>query len=153
MADPTFRSATRADLPAIVALLADDEMSRGRELPDPPLDPAYAAAWEEMAGDPNQVPVVAELDGRVVGYLQVTIIPGLSFRGLRRALVESVRVASDLRGRGLGAALIGHAVALARARGCRLVQLTSTNERTGAHRFYGRLGFGATHTGFKLALD
>lgn len=148
-----FRPATRADLEAIIALLADDDLSAGRELPDLPLDPRYAAAWEEVAADPHQLPLIAEQDGRVVAYLQLSIIPGLSFRGLCRGLIESVRVASDLRGQGIGEALIRHAVDLCRERGCRLVQLTSTNERRDAHRFYERLGFEATHTGFKLRLD
>jgi GNAT superfamily N-acetyltransferase len=147
-----FRPAARADLPAIVALLADDAMSTGRELPGLPLDPRYLVAWERMAADPAQHPIAAERVGRLVGYLQLTIIPGLSFRGLSRGLIESVRVASDLRGQGIGAALIGYAVALCRDRGCGLVQLTSTNERVEAHRFYTRLGFGQTHAGFKLAL-
>lgn len=135
-----------------MTLLADDDLSVGRELPDPPLDAAYKAAWADMAADPHQLPIVAEEDGCLIGYLQLTIIPGLAFRGLRRGLIESVRIASDRRGHGLGAALIDHAINVCRERGCRLVQLTSTNERVAAHRFYERLGFAATHTGFKLKL-
>ena len=147
-----FRPARHSDLEAIVALLADDRVSAGREAPDPPLLPAYRTAFDEMAADPHQLPLVAEEDGRLVGYLQLTLIPGLAFRGLKRGLIESVRIASDRRGAGLGAALIAHAVERARVNGCRLVQLTSTNERVDAHRFYERLGFVATHTGFKLTL-
>jgi GNAT superfamily N-acetyltransferase len=149
----SFRPARHSDLEAIVALLADDAMSAGREAPDPPLAAAYETAFEEMAADPRQLPLVAEEAGRLVGYLQLSIIPGLAFRGLKRGLIESVRIASDRRGQGLGAALIAEAVARCRTNGCRLVQLTSTNERAGAHRFYERLGFAASHTGFKLALD
>ena len=148
-----FRPARHSDLEAIVALLADDAMSVGREAPDPQLLPAYRVAFDEMAADPRQLPLVIEEDGRLVGYLQLSLIPGLAFRGLKRGLIESVRIASDRRGAGLGAAFIAHAVELARVNGCRLVQLTSTNERVDAHRFYERLGFVATHTGFKLALD
>ena len=149
----TFRPATRADLEAIIALLADDDMSVGRELPDPPLDPRYLQAWTDMAADPHQRPIVMEEGSRLIGFLQLTIIPGLAFRGTKRGLIESVRIASDRRGARLGASLIRHAVELCRDEGCRLVQLTSTNERTEAHRFYGRLSFEATHTGFKLRLD
>jgi GNAT superfamily N-acetyltransferase len=61
-------------------------------------------------------------------------------------------VREDLRGQGLGGALIAWAVDEARRRGCVLVQLTSDNRREEAHRFYGRLGFVASHTGFKLHL-
>jgi GNAT superfamily N-acetyltransferase len=148
----TFRPATRADLEGIVALLADDALSAGRELPGLPLDLRYVAAWEAMAADPAQHPLVAEADGRLVGYLQLSIIPGLSFRGMTRGLIESVRVSSALRGQGIGAALIEHAVSLCRDAGCGLVQLTSTNERVAAHRFYERLGFVGSHAGFKLTL-
>ena len=148
-----FRPARHSDLEAIVTLLADDEASVGREAPDPPLAPAYRTAFDEMAADPRQLPLVAEEDGRLVGYLQLSIIPGLSFRGLKRGLIESVRIASDRRGGGLGAAFMAHAIERARVNGCRLIQLTSTNERVDAHRFYERLGFTATHTGFKLVLD
>lgn len=147
-----FRPARRSDLEAIVTLLADDEMSAGREAPDPPLAPAYLTAFDEMVADPRQLPLVAEESGRLVGYLQLTLIPGLAFRGMKRGLIESVRIASDRRGQGLGAAFIVHAVDRCRANGCRLVQLTSTDDRVDAHRFYERLGFQATHTGFKLAL-
>jgi GNAT superfamily N-acetyltransferase len=153
MAMTQFRPARHSDLEAIVALLADDAMSAGREAPAPPLAPAYRVAFDEIAADPRQLPLVIEEDGRLVGYLQLSLIPGLAFRGLKRGLIESVRIASDRRGAGLGAAFIAHAVELARVNGCRLIQLTSTNERTDAHRFYERLGFVATHTGFKLALD
>jgi GNAT superfamily N-acetyltransferase len=153
MAMTQFRPARHSDLEAIVALLADDAMSAGREAPDPPLAPAYRVAFDEIAADPRQLPLVVEEDGRLVGYLQLSLIPGLAFRGMKRGLIESVRIASDRRGAGLGAAFIAHAVELARVNGCRLIQLTSTNERTDAHRFYERLGFVATHTGFKLALD
>ncbi|WP_375429308.1 GNAT family N-acetyltransferase [uncultured Sphingomonas sp.] len=148
-----FRSARHSDLEAIVALLADDAMSAGRETPEPPLAPAYRTAFDEIVSDPRQLPLVVEEEGRLVGYLQLSLIPGLSFRGMKRGLIESVRIASDRRGKGLGAAFIAHAVERARVNGCRLVQLTSTNERAGAHRFYERLGFEATHTGYKLALD
>ena len=148
-----FRPARHSDLEAIVALLADDAMSAGREAPDPSLVPAYRVAFDAMAADPRQLPLVAEEEGRLVGYLQLSIIPGLAFRGLKRGLIESVRIASDRRGQGMGAAFIADAIERARINGCRLIQLTSTNERVDAHRFYERLGFTSTHTGFKLALD
>jgi ribosomal protein S18 acetylase RimI-like enzyme len=147
-----FRPATAGDLPAIVALLADDEFGRVREAAGPGLDAAYAAAFEAIAADPNQRCLVAEKAGSIVGYLQVTFIPGLSRRGAWRGQIESVRVAPSERGAGIGAAMMAEAIALCRGRGCALVQLTSDKRRRAAHRFYGRLGFAATHDGFKLAL-
>ncbi|WP_375404151.1 GNAT family N-acetyltransferase [uncultured Sphingomonas sp.] len=148
-----FRPARYSDLESIVMLLADDARSVGREAPEPPLAASYLTAFDEMVADPRQLPLVAEEGGRLVGYLQLSLIPGLAFRGMKRALIESVRIASDRRGEGLGAALIAHAIERARVNGCRLVQLTSTNDRVDAHRFYERLGFAATHMGFKLTLD
>lgn len=156
MGDPAgvlFRPAVADDLRAIVALLADDRLSAGRELVTAPPAPAYLAAWDAMAADPNQLPLVAERAGEVVGYLQLTVTPGLAYRGLTRATVESVRVASAERGRGIGAAFVAHAVGQARARGCAMVQLTSIAERAEAHRFYERLGFRRSHLGFKLWLE
>lgn len=148
-----IRDAVPDDLPALVALLDDDVHSRGREDPSLPLDPAYRAAFDAVSADPNQRLIVAELDGRLIGTLQLSFIPGVAFRGGWRAQIEAVRIASDLRGGGLGRQLIDWAVGQARARGCRFAQLVSMNDRVAAHRFYTRLGWQQSHLGFKLPLD
>ncbi|MBV2354813.1 GNAT family N-acetyltransferase [Streptomyces sp. J2-1] len=145
-----IRPATVDDLPAIVALLADDPLGATRESPDD-LTP-YTAALARLTADPNQRLVVAERAGRVVGTLQLTIIPGLSRKGSTRSVVEGVRVHTEERGSGLGTRLIEWAVAESRRADCQLVQLTSDNTRVDAHRFYERLGFSASHVGFKLQL-
>ncbi|GGZ23798.1 GNAT family N-acetyltransferase [Streptomyces poonensis] len=150
MTDLEIRRAVAADISAIVAMLADDPLGAQRESPD---DPApYLAAFERLSGDPNQQLVVAVRDGRVVGTLHLTIIPGLSRKGATRSLVEAVRVHADERGNGLGTQLIEWAIDESRRQSCRLVQLTSDATRTDAHRFYERLGFEASHVGFKLPL-
>lgn len=146
----TLRAATAADVPAIVTLLADDPIGAARETPDD-REP-YDASFKAVAADPNQLLVVGERDGRIVATMQLTFIPGLSRRGTWRAQIEGVRVAAEERGSGLGEQLMRWAIEQARKRGCALVQLTSDARRTDAHRFYERLGFVATHTGFKLAL-
>ncbi|MFO0595683.1 MAG: GNAT family N-acetyltransferase [Myxococcaceae bacterium] len=146
----TCRAATKADLPAMLALLSDDTLGTKREAAV--TDERYLRAWDAIAADPHQHLVVAELGGEVVGMLQVTRTPGLSRAGAWRATIESVRIRADLRGRGHGETLMRFAIELARTHGCRLVQLTSDQRRTEAHRFYGRLGFKASHTGFKLEL-
>ncbi|MFC7616963.1 GNAT family N-acetyltransferase [Actinokineospora soli] len=145
-----IRPATAADVPAIVALLADDPLGATRERPG---DPRYAAAYAEIAADPNQLLAVAELDGAVVGTLQLTFTPGLSRLGALRATIEGVRVRSDQRGSGLGQALVEWAVERARDRSAALVQLTTDRTREDAHRFYERLGFVASHVGMKLDLS
>jgi ribosomal protein S18 acetylase RimI-like enzyme len=144
-----FRAATAADVPAIVALLADDVLGAKREVPG---DPAYTAAFAAVAADPNQLLAVAEIDGRVVGCLQLSFLPGLSHRGAWRGQVESVRIAADQRGTGLGRRFLDWAIAQCRARGCRMVQLTTDKSRADARRFYETLGFSASHDGMKLAL-
>ncbi|MEV5509159.1 GNAT family N-acetyltransferase [Streptomyces orinoci] len=150
MSDLEFRRATADDIPAIVALLADDPLGAQRESPGD-LAP-YRAAFTELDRDPNQRLTVAVRDGRVVGTLQLTLIPGLSRRGATRALVEAVRVHPEERGHGLGTELLRWAIDTARAEGCALLQLTSDATRVDAHRFYERLGFQATHLGFKYPL-
>ena len=148
----TFREARKGDLPAIVSLITDDGLGRGRELMGEELADEYVAAFEVMAVDPNQVMAIAELDGEVAGYMQITFIPGLSRRGAWRGQLESVRVASHLRGRGIGEAFFRWAIGRCRDRGCRLVQLTTDKQRADALRFYERLGFAASHNGLKLTL-
>ena len=152
MGAPLFRRATEADVAAIVALLADDDLGRAREDLGPPLPEAYARAFVAIDRDPNQLLVVAERAGAVVGCLQLTFVPGLSRRGAWRGLVEGVRIAASQRGEGLGRALMAWAIAACRERGCSLVQLTTDKRRLDAHRFYGRLGFVASHEGMKLDL-
>lgn len=149
--DIRIRPATESDVPAIVGLLADDEIGAGRESPHD-LAP-YRAAFAAIDADASETLVVAERDGAVVGTLQLSMLPGLSRRGALRAQVEGVRVASSARGGGLGETLLRWAVDEARARGCVLVQLTSDKQRTDAHRFYRRLGFTATHEGYKLHIS
>ncbi|WP_432080054.1 N-acetyltransferase family protein [Streptomyces sp. WAC 04229] len=150
MADLEIRRTTAADIPAVVAMLADDPLGAQRESPDD-LDP-YLAALERLDADPNQHVVVAVRDSRVVGTLQLTIVPGLSRRGATRSIIEGVRIHTDERGSGLGTQLIEWAIDESRRQGCQLVQLTSDKTRTDAHRFYERLGFSSSHTGFKLQL-
>jgi GNAT superfamily N-acetyltransferase len=146
--DVIFRSATETDVPAIVALLADDVIGAGREGESS----AYLTAFREVDGDPRNHLVVADIDGEVAGTLQLTYIPGLSRMGTERAQIEAVRVAASHRGRGLGREMIAWAVEQAHARGCGLVQLTSDKRRLDAIRFYESLGFAATHEGLKLSL-
>ncbi|MEU2518755.1 GNAT family N-acetyltransferase [Streptomyces pseudogriseolus] len=150
MGDLEIQPATADDVPAIVALLADDPLGAQRESPDD-LTP-YLTALELLRSDPHQHLVVAVREGRVVGTLQLTIIPGLSRRGATRSVIEGVRIHADERGGGLGSWLMEWAIDTSRREGCHLVQLTSDNTRTDAHRFYERLGFTASHVGFKMAL-
>ena len=148
-----FREAREGDLAGVVALLADDDVAaaRGGYVAEPTA--AVAEAFAQIQRDPNNLLLVGEQGAQVVAVLQLTLIPGLSRGGMRRALVEAVRVRSDLRGFGIGAALMQHAIVRARQEGCGLVQLTTDKQRTRAHDFYRRLGFTASHEGMKLALE
>ncbi|MEV1062794.1 GNAT family N-acetyltransferase [Streptomyces sp. NPDC050263] len=150
MGDLEIRAAVAEDVPAIVGMLADDPLGAQRESPDD-LGP-YLTALERLTADPNQRLVVAVREGHVVGTLQLTIVPGLSRRGSTRSIIEGVRVHADERGSGLGSRFIEWAIEESRRENCQLVQLTSDNARTDAHRLYERLGFVASHVGFKLQL-
>lgn len=148
-----IRPAQADDLPAIIRLLATDPLGAQREQYQEPLPQVYRDAFAQVQASPDNELLVAELDGAVVGCLQLTLIPGLSRRGMRRAQIEAVRVDGNVRGRRLGERLMQDAITRARTAGCRLVQLTSDAQRTDAHRFYQRLGFEPSHVGYKLRLD
>lgn len=146
------RRATADDVPGIVALLRDDVLGAARD--GDASDPAYRKAFAAIDADPAHVLMVVDApDGRLAGCLQLTFIPGLSRRGALRALVEAVRIASALRGQGVGNELMGFVIDYARDKGARTVQLTTDATRVAAHRFYRRLGFAASHVGMKLHLD
>ncbi|WP_296678315.1 GNAT family N-acetyltransferase [Novosphingobium sp.] len=150
---PTFRRARAADVAKIVTLLADDMLGDAREATaDAEAQLAYLAAFGEIDADPNQLLAVAEMNGEIVGTLQLTFIAGLSRQGSKRGIIEAVRVASQHRGKKIGGAMIAWAIEHCRERRCRLVQLTTDNARVDAHRFYDRLGFEASHIGYKFAL-
>ncbi|MHA6297492.1 GNAT family N-acetyltransferase [Devosia sp. CAU 1758] len=151
----TFRDASPADIPVILELCHAGD-ARGADTP--PLDPAtlsdprYRAAFDAIAADPNHRLIVAERDGEVVGTLQISVIPGLPRFGMTRAVLENVHIRADQRGNGLGSEMVLWAVERCREAGCGMVQLTSNKVRLDAHRFYRKLGFTATHEGFKLFL-
>jgi GNAT superfamily N-acetyltransferase len=151
-AAPTFRLATRDDLPHLVRLLAADPLGAERESPGEPLAEAYLEAFAAIERDPNNELLVAEIDGAVAGVLQLSYLPSLTYRGSWRGQVEGVRVDGAIRGRGIGRALIEEAAGRARARGCRLLQLTTDRRRDDAIRFYEELGFRPSHLGMKRDL-
>jgi GNAT superfamily N-acetyltransferase len=148
-----FRLATRGDVPAILALLEDDEITRAR-MPVVPED-ADAVLWrafEAIDADPRNELIVADESGAVIGTCQLTFIPSLSRGGVERMTIEAVRVRRDRRGTGVGRAMMIWALERARDRGCGLAQLTTDRRRTDAHRFYESLGFVPSHVGMKRAL-
>jgi GNAT superfamily N-acetyltransferase len=155
MPDLIFRDAKPDDI-AIILELSHAGDARGADTP--PLDratltdPRYRAAFDEISADPNNRLIVVEHHGQVVGTLQVTVIPGLSRFGMKRAILENVHIRPEQRGNGLGSRMVRWAIEEARLAGCGMVQLTSQKVRRDAHRFYERLGFTATHEGFKLLL-
>ncbi len=149
----SIRRATRDDVPEIVRLLADDPLGKERERFEQPLPEAYYQAFREIEADGRNELLVVEADGHVIGTMQLTFIPSLSFQGSRRAQVEAVRVDGRYRNHGIGRKLLEWAIERARHEGCRFVQLTTNIERADAHRFYYSLGFVASHTGMKLDLQ
>ncbi|MEO8574391.1 MAG: GNAT family N-acetyltransferase [Pyrinomonadaceae bacterium] len=153
MENVIFRTATIDDLPDIIRMLADDFLGAHREQHVDPLPESYVRAFKDIDADANNHLIVAELGGEVVGTLQLTITPSISFQGGKRASVESVRVEKKLRGAGIGRKMMLWAIELARNKGCISMQLTTNTERQDAHRFYSELGFKASHVGMKLSLE
>ncbi len=150
--DLHFREAKREDLPDIVRLLSEDSLGSQRETNFSPLPQSYYAAFDTIAHDPNNELVVVESSGEVIGTLQLTFIPYVTYRGSWRALVEGVRVDRRFRSRGIGEKLISWAIERSKQRGCRMVQLTSNKKRAAAIRFYKKLGFVPSHEGLKLLI-
>jgi len=148
----SFRRACPDDVPRIVKMLADDPLGIKRERYENPLPNSYIAAFAAIDSDPNNELVVACLNEDVIGVLQITFIPYLTYQGSWRALIEGVRVDSAVRSKGFGKAMFEWAIARARERNCRLVQLTTDKSRPEAKRFYESLGFVASHEGMKLQL-
>jgi ribosomal protein S18 acetylase RimI-like enzyme len=146
------RRATSADLPDMVSMLAEDDLGRQREAPSHPLNQRYRDAFSAIDADPNQLLAVVELDGEVSGCLQLTFIPGLSRLGMWRGQIESVRIAANCRGKGIGRRVFEWAIDECRKKDCGLLQLTSDKARKDSVRFYKSLGFVATHEGMKLNL-
>jgi len=146
----SIRRARREDVAAIVALLADDHLGRARERVEDPLPATYYEAFARVDRDSNLQLVVAESEGRVVGCLQLAVLPGISSQGGIRGLLEDVRVASDCRSGGIGEQLVQWAIREAKARGCNLVELLTHASRIDAQRFYKRLGFVASHVGMTV---
>ncbi|MGU9958048.1 MAG: GNAT family N-acetyltransferase [Arenicellales bacterium WSBS_2016_MAG_OTU3] len=149
---PTIRIARREDLPAIVKLLADDNLGAHREVVSASLNPAYENAFNAIDSDVNNELIVMCDSERVIGTLQITYIPNITFTGGWRAQVEGVRIDADYQGHGLGRKLFAWVFERARTRGCQMLQLTMNKTRTASHKFYASLGFAATHEGFKLIL-
>ena len=152
MSEFFLRIARTDDVPALVRMLADDELGATREDPGEPLAKSYLTAFAAIDKDPHNELVVAENGSEVVGMLQLTLTPHLTYKGRSRASIEGVRVDRRFRSAGIGRMMFEWAINRAKDRGCHLVQLTTDKSRPDAIRFYESLGFIATHEGMKLKL-
>lgn len=148
----TYRLATKADLPEIINMLADDPFGAERENPAMELSDQYLNAFEKIREDPNQELTIVEQDGVIVATFQLSFIWYLNFEGALRAQIEAVRTHADYRDQGIGTRVFAYAINRAREKGCRLIQLTSDKRREDAIRFYEKIGFKASHEGMKLRL-
>jgi ribosomal protein S18 acetylase RimI-like enzyme len=148
----SFRCAIKDDLPVLVNLLANDPLGAKRENSQEPLGESYKGAFEAIQNDPNNELIVAEINDNIVGMLQLTFIPYLTYQGSWRCLIEGVRVHQDHRNQGVGHVLIEYGIEHAKLKKCHLVQLTADKQRSDALRFYESLGFINSHHGLKLHL-
>lgn len=147
-----FRNAIKSDIPSIVELLANDELGKQRERLEDPLPDSYYEAFEAIKADPNNELIVAYLHTHIIGVLQMTFTPYLTYQGGWRATIEGVRISPSHRGEGLGTALFEWAIQRAKQKGCHLVQLTTDKQRPQAIYFYEKLGFQNSHEGMKRHL-
>lgn len=146
-----FRQAARKDIPSIVKLIANDKLGQKRECYEDPLPRVYYEAFDKISADPNQELVVLENDdGEIIGTLQLSFIQYLTYQGGIRAQVEAVRIRDDLRGSGVGRTLLEWAIGRAKERNAHLLQLTTDKQRPEAILFYEKLGFVASHEGMKI---
>jgi GNAT superfamily N-acetyltransferase len=146
-----FRKAIQRDVPFIVQMLADDELGQLRENYQDPLPELYYDAFANIYKDPNQELTVIENEaGEIIGTLQLSFIQYLTYQGGIRAQIEAVRIRSDQRGQGIGEAVFTWAIQRAKERGAHVLQLTTDKQRPDAIRFYEKLGFKASHEGMKL---
>jgi Predicted acetyltransferase len=146
------RRAREEDLPALIALFASDEIGGHGDTTDAGAYDDYLRAFNAIEASANEQLFVAELGGEIAGTFQIMFNRTLTGRGGLSMIIEAVQTRCDLRGRGIGASMIEHAIGEAKRRSCRLVQLTSSMARSDAHRFYERLGFAKSHYGFKMKL-
>ncbi len=131
-------------------MLADDKLGKLREDYRLPMPEVYYQAFEKIDRDENQELIVVEENGEVVGTLQLSFIPYLTYQGGTRAQIEAVRIRPDKRGDGLGEKMFRWAIARAKEAGAHVLQLTCDKQRPDAIRFYERLGFRGTHEGKKM---
>ncbi len=148
----TFREADEQDLEQIVAMLSDDVLGSKRERFELPLPSSYVKAFKAIEADVNNELIVTEYDGRIIGVMQITFTPYITYQGGWRATIEGVRISSNARGMGVGTKMIEFAIERAKARDCHLIQLTTDKQRDEALQFYENLGFSATHHGMKMKL-
>lgn len=147
-----IRDATESEISTIIELSMAGAIEANRFPDFDANEPGYVAAFRAIAADANHRLVVVEDQGELIGTMQISFIPGLPGGGAWRGQLENVHIRADYRGRGIGAMLTDWAVDRCREKGCKMVQLTSNKKRKDAHRFYARLGFEATHEGFKMKL-
>jgi len=146
-----FREANRNDVFEIVKMIAHDKLGQLREDFRDPLPNKYYVAFDNIKNDNNQELVVLENnEGEIIGTLQLSFIQYLTYQGGIRAQIEAVRIREDQRGKGIGEKMFTWAIERAKERKAHLIQLTTDKERPDALRFYEKLGFQATHEGMKL---
>jgi len=147
-----YRLAVESDLPAIVGMLADDDLGASREDFRTPLPQSYLDAFRKIINDENQELTVVDLDREIAATFHLSFIQYLTYRGGVRAQIEAVRVRNGMRGKGIGKEIFQYAIQRAKDKGAHLMQLTTDQQRPDALRFYQQLGFIHSHSGLKLHL-
>ena len=143
----TIREASPADLPQLMQLIAQSDMS-----PDNCLTADQAKElYNKIAATGCHTIYVAELNSAIVGTFSLIVVQQLSHNGAKSIIAEDVVVKSELQGQGIGQQMMKFATELGQALGCYKIALSSGNARTEAHAFYEKFGF--KKDGYRFALE
>ena len=148
----TFREARQSDLPAIIDILAADDVTGPFEDNSPEAKHQYVEAFERIAQQEDNYLVVGVMGEKVVAVAQFVITPVFVFTGVQRMTIEAMLVDHQYRNQAIGTKLAEHVIHIAKQHGCDMVQLMTNNQRVHAHRFYKNLGFVDSHIGMRLTV-
>lgn len=146
MSEITVRDAEERDFDVVAALLGE----LGRTPISDETRSSFRFEYLRQLHDPSCAHLVAESDGKVVGFCVIHLRRRLN-RATPEAWIPDLIVTENARGTGAGGALMARATEIAREWNCHRLCLESGHPRSRAHEFY--KGGGMTEAGYYYTLD